>query len=76
MKNYCIQLEEHLQSKHGVQSKVIFEMSHRHIWINGVEQENPLRHHINSSFKGFMFSIQNKCILVTLFYSKDILRRV
>ena len=76
MKNYTLPLPEKLHNSYGHQPKIEFEMRHRHYYLNGETFDNPLKNKFGVGFKGFMFSIQNKCVLVTLFYSKDILRRV
>ena len=77
MKNFTIALPPVLHSVNGTQKKVSFEMSRRHYEINGTQYNNHLSKEFNdSSFEGYMCTIQNKSILVTLFYVDDVLRSI
>lgn len=76
MQNFKIDLPKELRSNHGKQNKVEFEMSHRHYIINGVEFDNPLSQYIGVNFKGYLATVMNTHISVTLFYESDVLETV
>lgn len=76
MLNNTIKLPKELHSVMGTQPKINFEMSYWHYKINGVQYDNELKDKLTSGFKGFLYTIHNKSITVTLFYVDDILQNI
>ena len=76
MKNYKIKLPIELHSEFGVQPNISFSMSKDSIWINGKEEDNPLKAYIDKGFKGYKANIMNTYIIVSIYATNDILERV
>ena len=72
MLTFKIPLPSKLHSKRGIQPKVEFNMSRRHIWINDEEYPNHLSSHLSVSFKGYLSHVLSDHVLVTLMYDTDI----
>lgn len=77
MKTYKINLPKELHSNQGKQKDIHFEMSRRHYEINGEQFDNPLTKELNHpGFEGYMHQVQNTFVLVTLFYTEDVLETI
>ena len=77
MKNIIIKLPKELHGSYKNQTPISFELSARHHIINGVQYNNSeeLHHLIHTPyFKGYLFNVLKKSIMVTVFVDNDVLQ--